>query len=55
MGKIKGDILMSLRLYKKFIDNMKDNGVQVDKLSIFQLKDSMSLFKAIERCNEQYD
>lgn len=43
---------MSFKLYKIFIGDMKQNGVQVDKLSIFQLKDSMKLFKSIERCHE---
>lgn len=43
---------MNVKLYTEFIDELINNGVKVENLSLNQIKDSLNLYKLIKGGNE---
>lgn len=42
---------MSINLYKKFIEELKNQGIQIDKLTLKQISKSLELYKVIGGIN----
>ncbi len=44
---------MSIKYFKKFLDELRDQGIEIENLKIYKVSESIRLFKLIQHSREQ--
>ncbi|MDM0612643.1 hypothetical protein QTH09_16645 [Clostridium perfringens] len=44
---------MSIKYFKKFLDELREQGIEIENLKIYQVSESIKLFKLIQHDREQ--
>ncbi|MDU4605589.1 hypothetical protein ACV3OB_15240 [Clostridium perfringens] len=44
---------MSIKYFKKFLDELREQGIEIKNLKIYQVSESIKLFKLIQYGREQ--
>ncbi|WP_264319031.1 hypothetical protein [Clostridium perfringens] len=44
---------MSIKYFKKFLDELREQGIEVERLRLYQVSESIKLFKLIQHGREQ--
>ncbi|KXA01552.1 hypothetical protein [Clostridium perfringens] len=43
---------MSIKYFKKFLDELRDQGIEIENLKVYQVSESIKLFKLIKDIRE---